>query len=362
MNHTVNKILLSAYYRQNAGFFLFLFVVFFGIVAPSQQLAYHYALFQGMLAAPAFLFVVGVAWLLYAGKVFRFVTRVIDSREGLLLYQLKSLPPRRCYGVLLKVQSVAFLPVSAYALAIAGVAAYEGAWTSAVLVPAYVALICGLSAAGYYRRLAHPGAVRGGLLRQRRPQRAPYWSILLRYLFDDNLGLLTAIKIFGCLLLYLLLRQQTPVDYDLRMPYFVYSVALFGHGILLFRCRRLEETRLICYRALPVSLRKRFGQYCLFYFLLLLPEMLVLGWLTADPIRFIDTLELILSGYSLLVLLNSCLFVIALKTGDFLKLCLVIFGILYGCVLGGFLIAMSGFFFFTAVVLFFRGYYRYELR
>ena len=98
MNHTVNKILLSAYYRQNAGFFLFLFVVFFGIVAPSQQLAYHYALILGMLAAPAFLFVVGVAWLLYAGKVFRFVTRVIDSREGLLLYQLKSLPPRRCYG------------------------------------------------------------------------------------------------------------------------------------------------------------------------------------------------------------------------------------------------------------------------
>jgi hypothetical protein len=362
MNHTVNKTLAAAYYRQNAGFFLFLFVVFFGIVAPSQQLAYHYALIRGILAAPAFMFVVAIAWLLYAGKVFRFVTRVIDSREGLVLYQLKSLPPGHCYRVLLRVQSVAFLPVSVYALAIAGVAAYQGAWASALLVPVFVALICGLSAAGYYRRLEHPGAFRDGLSRQRRTQRTPYWSILLRYLFDDNLGLLTTIKIFGCLLLYLLLRLQTPGDYDLRMPYFVFSVALFGHGILLFRCRRLEETRLICYRALPVVLRKRFGQYCLFYFLLLLPEILVLGWLTPDPIRFIDTLELVVSGYSLLILLNSFLFVIALRAGDFLKLCLVIFGILYGCVLGGFLIAMSGFFFFTAAVLFFRGYYRYELR
>jgi hypothetical protein len=48
--------------------------------------------------------------------------------------------------------------------------------------------------------------------------------------------------------------------------------------------------------------------------------------------------------------------------GNTLKLCLVIFGILYACVLGGFLIAMSGFFFFTAAILFFWGYYRYELR
>ena len=91
MVNTINKTLIVAYYRQNAAFFLFLFVLFFGVVAPSQQLAYHYALIQGMLAAPGFLLVVGVAWLLYAREAFRFVTRAMDSREGLFLYQLKSL-------------------------------------------------------------------------------------------------------------------------------------------------------------------------------------------------------------------------------------------------------------------------------
>lgn len=36
-----NKTLVRSFYLQHTGFFLFLFIVFFGIVAPSQQLAYQ---------------------------------------------------------------------------------------------------------------------------------------------------------------------------------------------------------------------------------------------------------------------------------------------------------------------------------
>jgi hypothetical protein len=120
--------------------------------------------------------------------------------------------------------------------------------------------------------------------------------------------------------------------------------------------------RMMWYRALPVTLRKRLGQYCLFWLLLLAPEMLILGWMTPNPIRFMDVLELEVSGYSLLVLVSCCQMVIPLRVSDFLKLCLVLFGIWYSCVLGGSLIAMSGFFVAAAVVLFVGGYYRNELR
>jgi hypothetical protein len=51
-----------------------------------------------------------------------------------------------------------------------------------------------------------------------------------------------------------------------------------------------------------------------------------------------------------------------IHVSNFLKLWLVLFGIWYGCVLGGFLIAMSGFFVGAAMILFFGGYYRYEQR
>jgi len=355
----LNKTLIRSFYLQHAGFFLFLFIVFFGIVAPSQQLAYHYALIRGMLEAPVFLILVAFAWLLYAVKVSQFVFRVIDSPEGLFLCHLRRFEPGQCYLVLLRVQHVLFLPVSGYALAVVGVALYRGAWVVAVIVVSYLGLICGVAAMLYYRRLGYPGVFRerARSVSRRRPH-VRYWGILVRFLIQDNRWFLVGIKLFSCGLLYLLLRQQTPEDYDLRAVYFTYCVALFGHGILLFRCRRLESGRMMWYRALPVALWKRLGQYVLFWLLLLAPEMLILGWMTPNPIRFIDALELGITGNSLLILVSCCQMVIPLRVSDFLKLWLVLFGIWYGCVLGGSVIAMSGFFVGVAVALFFGGYYR----
>jgi hypothetical protein len=90
--------------------------------------------------------------------------------------------------------------------------------------------------------------------------------------------------------------------------------------------------------------------------------MLTLGWLTPNPIQLSDALLFIGSGYSLLLLLLCLLSTVNLTIGDFLKLCLVLFGILYGSVLGDFLIALSGFFLFTAALLIFGRYWRYEAR
>ena len=85
-----------------------------------------------------------------------------------------------------------------------------------------------------------------------------------------------------------------------------------------------------------------------------------LGWLTPHPIRFADTLGFMLAGYSVLLLLNSLLFVAHWRIRDFLKLSGGIFGILYFGVLGAVLIESAGFFFITAFILFIRRYYRYE--
>src|SRR5580692_2012302 len=355
----INKTLVRSFYLQHAGFFLFLFVVFFGIVAPSQQPGYHYALIRGILEAPGFLALVAFAWLFYAGKVVQFVFRVLDSPEGLFLCRTSCLAPLRCYLLLLRVQHRMFLPVSGYAVIIAGVAIRRGEWVEAFALILFVAGICGAAARLYYQRLMYPGVADGRGFRRMTGglPGVPYWSILLRFLAASSGWLLVGIKVFSCGLLYLLLRLQTPEDYDLRSVYFAYSMALFGHGILLLRCRMLEARRLLFYRALAVSFATRLGQYGLFCLLLLLPEMLVLGWMTPNPIRIIDVLELVVTGYSLLLLVNGCLLIIPLRVSDFLKLWLVLLGIWYCCVLGGSLIAMSGFFVGAAVILMAAAYY-----
>lgn len=171
--------------------------------------------------------------------------------------------------------------------------------------------------------------------------RAPYWSVLMRFLVTDSGWLLAGIKVLSCTLLYLLLRRGVAEAGDLRAVYFFWCVALFGHGILLFRCRGMEAERLAFYRALPVPVGRRLLQYGLLCGLMLVPETIVLGWLTPGSVRFIDAVELVVTGYSLVFLVTCCLMVISLKVSGFLKLWLVLFGIWYGCVLGGFLIVMS---------------------
>src|ERR1700761_7317197 len=98
MRLTLNKIFVAAFYRQQAGFFLFIFIVFFGVVAPSMQLAYHYALILGMLEAPVFMALVWLAWLGYALKIYRFISAILDAPEYRFLSRLRSVPKARIFA------------------------------------------------------------------------------------------------------------------------------------------------------------------------------------------------------------------------------------------------------------------------
>ncbi len=349
----LNKIIVKTWYREQSGFIFFIFLVFFGAVAPSMQLAYHYSLIRGMLEAPVFMGLVALVWLGYAAKVDRFVNRILRSPEHLFMYKLLNLSTRQLYAQFVRIQVWLMLPVWGYAVAVAGVAWQRKTPGYTVGVSSYVLLLVFAGAACFTYRFMHRSEEKSAVDR-RRKKFIPYWSILGRFLIAQNRWLLIGIKLFSCSMLYAMLRTQTPDDYDLRLPYFVFSLALFGHGLLLYRCRELETTRLLWYRNLPVPRMRRFIQIALFCSLLLIPEMLIMAWLTPDPIRIGDSVSFILSGYSVLLLLYICAATIAI--GDYLKLCLVLFGILYGCVLGDLLIGMSGFFLATAVLLFWKGY------
>jgi hypothetical protein len=326
-------MVVKAFYRQHAGFFLFVFLLFFGIVQPSTQLYFHYALIRGMLEAPALMFAVAVAWLLYGLRVRRFVLGVLEGPDALFLYKVNARPPAGVLREWLRVETVLFAPVLGYAGVVAGVAIAQKAQAQALGVLAYVAGLIGLEALEVCYRLRYPGiSAKAGRFRLRY-RSVPYWSILLRFLLAENKGVLAAVKLFSCAILYLLLRLQTPGDYDLRMPFLVYSLALFGHGILFYRCRQLETMRLYFYRGLPVPVFRRLAQYALFCLLLLLPETLLLAGLTPHPVRLADALIFGGMGYGLLLLLNSLWVIWPLSAADYLKLCLVLFGILYVFVL-----------------------------
>jgi len=290
----------------------------------------------------------------------RFVEGVLAGPDHLFLQKLRLLSPARIYSRFLPMLAILLLPVSGYAMIVAAVAWNGREKGAAAAVLSYILL---LTLSGTFRityKIAHPGSAR--IRRHTGRGVIHYWLILLRFLWSENKVLVVGIKLFGCAILYFLLRNQNPSDHDIRMALLVFSLAIFSHGPLFYKCRQFDNTQLRCYRAMPVPLRSRFTYVAIFCGLLLIPEMLTLGWLTPYPIRVSDTLSFVGSGYSLLLLLYCLLLTVPMSTGDFLKLCVVLFGILYGGVLGDFLIALSGLFLFVAAMLFFLRYGRYEAR
>jgi hypothetical protein len=334
-----NKMLVAAFYREHAGFFLFVFLVFFGVVQPSAQLYFHYALIRGILETPALMALVALAWGLYGFRVRRFILQTLEDPDALFLYKANALPPRRTVAQCVKTAAALLGPVIGYAGIIIAVAITRDAAGKAIEVLGYVILLVAAIAWEMRRRLVYPGAVTN-TSKPTADTRKPWWrsrvsygSILLRFVLVENKWITAAVKGFSCAILFLLLRLQTHDDYDLRMPFLAFSLALFGHGILFHRCRKLETIRLLGYRSLPVKNFRRETQYALFCLALLLPEIIVLGWLTPHPIRLIDALAFAGLGYVILLLLYSILRVWTLKPVEYLKLCLVLFGILYVLVL-----------------------------
>ena len=119
------KILIKPFYKQNAGLFIFLIIVMFGIVGQiddHDMIDYHYALILGMLSNPLIFLLVFLLWLIYAIKCIQFVTRSVQKAENSFLGILITLQARKTYLQFFLLQLLLFLPVLLYSLVIIAVA------------------------------------------------------------------------------------------------------------------------------------------------------------------------------------------------------------------------------------------------
>jgi hypothetical protein len=360
------KTVVKPYYRQNAGLFLFAFLILIGVMGRLKGRGWivsHYLLMLGFLGDAGFLLFVLFIWLLYAMKCAGFMTELLQRPEYSFLNMLLRLDKNKSYGLLLFVQVFLFLPVLLYVFAAVGVSVYQHWYITAAVVLLYNVTVCLVSAWWYRHYLQHPGK-RIPALQQwisgKLQQGRTYAGFLLQYLFNRHKLLLFSIKLYNCGTLYLMARNLTDTYYDVRMLFLFYSFGIFAHGVLIHKLRGMEETGLFFYRGLPVSLFNRFMQYVLVYFLLLLPEFITILWITPGYLHVKDALVFGALGFSILLFLHSLLFTTAYSMKDYLKVCFGIFCTVYFCVLAGIMAWLAVVLFCLAIVLFLVRYYRYE--
>jgi len=255
------------------------------------------------------------------------------------------------------------LPVLLYTVFIYFIGCRQHRYAPLVYITLYLLLLC-VAAAAWHVYLLHHLQQKKRLFWQEikffPKLSASYPMVLLRFVARKQTIIWAGIKLYTCGVLYMIARNNSVQDTDIVPAFLFFNFGILSNGILVYRIREFEERYLLFFRGAPVSLVKRFLQYALFYFVLLIPEFITAGMLVPAHLTYAVAIGFLLCGYSLLLLMNSITFIQNFSTKEFVKILILLFFVV--CIFLPFfgLTVLYLFFLIVAIITFLRSYYQFE--
>ena len=274
--HILLKVWVQQFYQRNAGFFLFLFVVLFGVV--QNPLAYHFQLMQGIVSSYTTLFITVVIWITYAGKCGAIVIKSV-AKEKVWLYELQAVSTKKLLLSLAVVQALLFLPATVYILFTINVGVYTKQYLAAVMLTLFLILIHVISVALYYRSLFGNGAqvklFNKPLFNHRLPR--AFYSLLLWHHFYKGKLKTVAVKFFSFVLLFIpLVWNSDHIELSDFVLFFQMSIA--AHAVIVYDGVQFLERDFRVLRNMPLPIYKLLLLFVITYIILLLPEIFFIGY------------------------------------------------------------------------------------
>jgi hypothetical protein len=359
------KIWVVQFYKLNAGFFLFFFILFFGIVHPPQLISYHISLIMGMLESPAFLTLVLFLWFLYNLKCIDFTLKSINSPENAMLHNLQTFRLSKQSFLFGICQSFHYLPVLIYSIVVTGFAFKENNLLLVFILIIYQVIICLLSVFIYLYKLNNlpVHAILKRLLFFSLPEtniKKSFPLYLVYYTFYNRKLALLAVKLASLFILDVILILNKN-DFAMRDFILVFMVMLLLHAFFVFYYVRFIEKEISFARNLPLPLSNRYLVYVFTYGLLLLPELLFMliegGGLMNAHVIFI----FYFTGLGQLLLFTSVLYTIRLKIKEYLKLIFVIYLLSSILLLSQYYLLFLVAEWIISFAIFLYSYYRFEI-
>ena len=329
----LQKVVVNHFYRVNAGFFLFMFFVLFGI--PVNLAQFHLAIINVIIQNPAGLAGGMTLWLLYNFKCINYVVKHLRSPQQQFLFCLNNLSPSSCFGYLIYVQALVYMPVLAYSLVAAIIAFKTHYYISAAIILLFTTVLVLLTAAIYLRALQRRPLFNNTVLLPKINIRLgkPLFSLPLYYLLHNRGQMLLVAKFFSLLALFVFFKLYEVEQYDIRPLLLCFMLATAANSAIVFEAKAFEDTTMFITKNFPISLPQRFGLLLLTYTLLMLPELAFAckGW----PLYFhvVDYAQLLLLSVGLLTLFHGSLFTDDMDTDAFYKIVFAILAILFFVIL-----------------------------
>ncbi len=301
------KVLVTKFYERNAGLFLFVFFLMFGIVESTQIVNYHLSLIYGTLTSPIFLLIVAGVWLLYILKCVQFISRQLTRPENNFLFQLARIERSKQFANILLVMLAVDAPVLIYTSFIIAIGIQKNLYAPVVEIIVFhlFLLIASSSWIVYQLNTPHRQLKLFNLPSLQWKWPKPFPVFHLGHLVTQLPTVLFFAKAFSIFAIYGFL--QIPLDqYEKRVVLLGLLFGLAAHSVIVFEFRKFEERYLLFLRTLPMTSLKRFLYLAAIYLLLLLPEMTML---TVNHIHFKDLIGIYLFGAGFLIVSHCRLYI-----------------------------------------------------
>jgi hypothetical protein len=317
----INHSIAGPFYRQQAGAFLFLFFILFGI-QPSlyDALRTHYAIISGILTSINFFLVTIACWIFYTIRTIIFVRGCLQKESYDFLFHLNAVKPLTRFGILLQVNSLLHAPLIGYRLLILIVGIKDNSILQGILAFATITILISLATIANYYYLSKAKALQE-ITTKRFTFLLPktLTSFVLRYVFRKQFVILIIVKLlsFGCL--YFFARTEASV-FEERMIWLLYLTSLIGHSVIVYKNFHFIEAEMCFYRNMPVKSIVTILSLLAVYAILMIPEAWALRAVAVSQGNVTDYIWMILTGPSLLLLLHSLLYTEDMTMEEYLKL------------------------------------------
>lgn len=273
------KLFVFQFYRMNAGFFLFWFLFFFGIVPPFNLYLYHTQLISFELSSYWMLACVMLCWSLYSRMCIRFFENIIVKYKNSFTHIFQAVDNRNLVVILFTYHVLAFLPVTLYATGMALFAIEKFKIIEAITLWLFLIAIHIYSIYRMRHTLMELKITFRLLL-----SKFFFWRkwpvdprlFLFIYLVRERALYVIIIKLFSLFLLYLAFFRiaSNAEDFDQSAFMLLLFLISYLHSVLFYQAHKFMEERLAFIRQIPFSFFKLFSLYVIPVALILLPELL----------------------------------------------------------------------------------------
>jgi hypothetical protein len=274
----LNKVLVRKFYERNVGLLFFVFYLMFGVVESNQLINYHRSLIYGVLTSPIFLLGVMGVWILYSVKYLQLILSELAEPHNQFLKDYSRLNKAQQFWPMLSSIFMMDQPVLIYSAFIAGVGIVSQQYLPVLAVVAFHSAKLVGSTWIVLKRInsLHERKTRKLMPTVQWPWRRYFPFFYLGH-FTNQLPLALLFTKAFSLFAIIGFMQITTDHYENRTALMGLLFGLMAHSVIIFESRRLEETYLTSSRGLPIPMIKRFLFLCVFYGLLLMPEIVLLA-------------------------------------------------------------------------------------